>query len=776
MKIIRLTLLLVFVSASYKSIAQGYSVRGVVKSSTGELLPFTTVSLKSTSKAGISDSLGFFIINDVKKGEYQLTVSLVGYKNFEKKIVVNGTISVEDIFLESAGLDLDEVVVRQEKQTKILETKPLSVKSIEIRNVITQNVLLTDIVDRISGVRIRRSSSLGDRSDISINGIRGDAVRVYIDGIPMELLYPNFDISMLPIANVKRLDVYKGVLPVDVGTDAMGGGINIITEQKSYNSLKATYFAGSYNTHLADINLGLANKKNYFLNLSTAYNYSDNSYGMNALVYETNKVERVRRFHDQFRFFYGGITAGVHSKPWADELRLTFNYSKGYKELQNGARVNHVAFGGVVYHAENTGLTLKYDKSFLNEKLLFTTIGNYSYQMMNYVDTTSNVYSWSGKIVGRNAPGEYTAERLTDNYSLSWINRSGLSFNLKKGHRIMASNLYARQRLTGVDFLEKEISEDYLRIPQTLMKNVFGLQYEGEFYDKLTLSAALKRFDYVLNGAENYTFELVKKKDGIWGWNSGLKYDINEEFFVRASYEKGYLIPQFYQFVGNGADVLRNTGLIPESSNNLNAGIAYTDNSTGPVRFSTTLNGFYRLQNDIIFLGTSLLKVYENADQVQTVGFEGEATARHTKGFSLSTNITFLRKKFTKLKDPNNQYLVGAAFPNNPNFFGNLEFAWQKSNLWIKNGQFRVYTFYNYVAPFNHILVGKNNSIKTTPDAYVPVQHRVDAGCSYKFPKQNLTASVNVINLLNQELYDNFLVPRAGINFNAKIIYELTKF
>lgn len=171
-----------------------------------------------------------------------------------------------------------------------------------------------------------------------------------------------------------------------------------------------------------------------------------------------------------------------------------------------------------------------------------------------------------------------------------------------------------------------------------------------------------------------------------------------------------------------------------------------------------------------------MLKVYENADQVQTVGFEGEATARHTKGFSLSTNITFLRKKFTKLKDPNNQYLVGAAFPNNPNFFGNLEFAWQKSNLWIKNGQFRVYTFYNYVAPFNHILVGKNNSIKTTPDAYVPVQHRVDAGCSYKFPKQNLTASVNVINLLNQELYDNFLVPRAGINFNAKIIYELTKF
>lgn len=770
------TPLLLLLLTPYYLFAQSVSIKGQIRDISGESISFASISLKSTNKAALSDSSGRFEIKGIANGEYTLTASSIGYQTIEKAIRINGTSLFEEFVMKSTDTELQEVVVTQERQSRIQEAKPIAIKSIEIKNVITQNVLLTDVIDRVSGIRIRRSSSLGDRSDISINGIRGDAVRVYIDGVPMELLYPNFDISTLPIGNVKRLDIYKGVLPVDVGTDALGGGINIITEQRSHNSLRASYNVGSFNTHLADINLGLTNKQNYFLNLSAAYNYSDNDYSMKALVYETNQVEKVRRFHDKFKFFYGGITAGVHSKPWADELRLTLNYSKGYKQLQNGARITHIPYGEVEYHAENIAATVKYDKSFLNEKVIFRTIGNFSDQLLNYADTTANVYSWSGKIVGRNTPGEYTSEKLTDNYSRSLINRSSVIINLATSHKLLVSNLYAYQRLKGIDYLETHIEEDYLRIPQSLAKNISGIQYEGVFVSHLTLSAAIKRFDFALNGAENSTFVMIKKKDGFWGWNVGLKYDITDNLFARASYEKGFLIPQFYQFVGNGADILRNTNLMPESSNNLNTGISYLDKSDRLFMLSGTVNGFYRRQNDIIFLGTGIARIYENADQVRTLGVEGEATLRYNKAFSLSTNITFMRKNFSELKDPKNQYLLGADFPNNPNFFGNVEFAWQKNSFGIKNALFRAYAFYNYVAPFNHILIGKGNSIKNTPDAFVPVQHRVDMGCSYKFPKQNLTASINILNVLNADLYDNFLVSRAGINFNAKLIYELTKF
>lgn len=770
-------LLITFCFISINSFGQEVSVNGTVKNSNGEFLPFVTISLKSTNYSSTTNEEGKFKIDHVADGEYKLVVSHVGFKTFEKSIKVAAKSVFEEIVLINSATELDEVLVKTEKQTKVLETKPIAISSVEIKNVISQNVLITDVVDRLSGVRIRRSSSLGDNSDISINGMRGNAVRIYIDGLPMEFIYPNFDISTLPIGNLKRIDVYKGVLPVDVGTDALGGGINLITEQKSYNSLKASYNVGSFNTHLADVTLGLTNAKNYFINVSGAYNYSDNDYKMDAQIFEkNNKRERVRRFHDRYRMAFGSITVGTHSKPWADELKLTLNLSGGDKQLQNGARVTGFAFGEANYTAQNLSAILKYDKSFLGEKGLFTTTFNYSDQTLGYVDTTRNVYSWSGKIVGRQGTqGEYYRAN-SETYIKSSVNRTSVSFKIATNHKLLFSNLYAKQKLTGIDYLEENPAEDYLRVPQYLTKNVAGIQYEGLYLNRLTFSTALKRFDYMLDGAENNTFQLVKKKGGIWGYNAALKYDITEGLFARASYEKGFLIPLFYQFVGNGADIIRNTDLLPESSDNLNLGFSLAKPINKLLNITSTVNGFYRNQHDIIFIGSGVIRRYDNADQVGTVGVEGDIALTYNNAFSLKTNVTFLRKTFTKVLVADSQFLVGTDFPNNPNFYANSEFSWQKSNLIKNDDRFRAYLFYNYIAAFNHITIGKENSQKNTPEAYVPVQHRLDAGFSYKFPKRALTASLNVLNVFDAELFDNYLVPRAGINFNIKVIYELTNF
>lgn len=750
---------------------------GGVEDSDGAVIPFVVVYLKNTNYSATADDNGRFQILNIAAGNYRLVVSHVGFRSYEKDIRIKGQKVAEKVVLERDIKQLDEVLVKTEKQSKVQETKPITISSIEIKNVVSQNLLITDAIDRLSGVRIRRSSSLGEPSDISINGLRGNAVRIYIDGLPMEFMYPNFDISTLPIGNLKRIDVYKGVLPVDVGTDALGGGINLVTEQKSYNSLRASYNVGSFNTHLADFTLGLTNKKNNFMNVTGAVNYSDNSYGMDARIFEDgNKVERIKRFHDQYKIAFGGLTIGTHSKPWADEITLSLNVSAGNKQLQNGARVTGTAFGEVNYKAENLAAILKYQKSFWKERAVFSTSTNYSSQTLNYVDTTKNVYSWSGKVIGRKStPGEYF-EGNTDTYIHGWINRSSFTYKLNSNHKLLFSNLVAKQKLTGIDYLESDPAEDYLRIPQYLTKNVAGAQYEGFFWNKLTFSAALKRFDYILDGAENNTLELVKTKGGIWGWNTGLKFDIAEGIFARASYEKGYLIPLFAQFVGNGADIVRNTDLLPESSDNLNIGISFSKPANNDLVISSTVNGFYRSQHDIIFIGNGVIKRYENADQVRTLGVEGDISMTYKGAFSLKTNITFLRKTFTEVKIAESQFLVGTNFPNNPNFYGNAELAWQKPGILKSNDRFRAYLFYNYIAPFNHITIGKGNSIKNTPEAYVPVQHRLDAGFSYKFPKNGLTASLNVINVFNAELYDNYLVPRAGINFNAKIIYEISNF
>ncbi len=264
-----------------------------------------SVYLENTDFATTTDETGQYLLENIPYGTYSLVFQLIGYRKVTKTIRVENPGSTENAQMTEVSRVLDEVVVASEKQSPIQQQKAIAISSIDIREVITQNNLLTDIADRIAGVRIRRSSSLGERSDISINGMRGSAVRFYVDGLPMEFLYPSFDISTLPLGTIKRLDVYKGVIPVDVGADAMGGAVNIITEQKAHSHLRASYSMGSFNTHLADFEIGLANTGNFFINANASYHYSDNDYPMYALVFEKNRVEQVRRFHDAYGIVRG---------------------------------------------------------------------------------------------------------------------------------------------------------------------------------------------------------------------------------------------------------------------------------------------------------------------------------------------------------------------------------------------------------------------------------------------------------------------------------------
>lgn len=754
--------------------AQTATIHGTIRSN-DQSLPAVNIVLSNANFAATSNEKGNYEINNVPYGEYKIVVSFVGYETVEKNIKVSQGRVQENFILSESSYNLNEIVVQTQRQSFLQQQKPIVVASVDIKDVITQNTLLTDVADRIAGVRIRRSSSLGEKSDISINGMRGNAIRVYIDGLPMEFIYPNFDISTLPLSSIKRIDVFKGVLPVDVSTDAMGGAINIITEQKWQSHLRASYSIGSFNTHMADVELGLANKKNYFISANVAYNYSDNNYKMKALVYETNKQQTVRRFHDAYEMFFGSVNFGVHSKKWADELRFTVNYATGFKEMQNGARISTFAIGEAKYTSANYSFNARYEKTLLKDRLKLNAIFNYSLEDLDFVDTTANVYSWSGKVVDRFTHGEYSGESYYTTHFKNFISRTTLAYDLHPNHKLLFSDLFGRQELTGKDYLREENSPDYLAIPQYLNKNIAGLQYDGQLLRKFLFSVAVKRFDFVLDGVENNTFIPIKKEDGFWGWNAGLKYDLSEKLFVRASYERGFLIPLFQQFVGNGADIVRNTNLLPESSDNVNLGISWKTSLGQKFVVNVTANSFLRQQYDIIFLGNSVVRRYENADDVNTLGVETDWIVTYANTWTLRGSITSMQKEFSHLKDPRNAFLEKADFPNNPTFFGNSELSWQKARLFRSNDTFRAYIFYQYVAPFNHMLIGQNDTYKNSPDSFVPRQQRVDLGCSYKFAKPGITTALNVNNLLNAELYDNFRVPRAGTNFNLKLIFEIAK-
>ena len=79
---------------------------------------------------------------------------------------------------------------------------------------------------------------MGGGSDIRLmlDGFSGKHVKVFIDGVPQEGVGSSFSLNNIPCEDfADRIEVYKGVVPVGFGTDAIGGVINIVTNKKRRN-------------------------------------------------------------------------------------------------------------------------------------------------------------------------------------------------------------------------------------------------------------------------------------------------------------------------------------------------------------------------------------------------------------------------------------------------------------------------------------------------------------------------------------------------------------
>ena len=88
----------------------------------------------------------------------------------------------------------------------------------------------------------------------------------------------------------------------------------------------------------------------------------------------------------------------------------------------------------------------------------------------------------------------------------------------------------------------------------------------------------------------------------------------------------------------------------------------------------------------------------------------------------------------------------------------------------------RIFGLFTHVDVFNFRPVTDGDTIDNTTDAFVPEQNRLDFGVSLDLFEKKITAAFNVVNITDEDLFDNFSIPRPGRNFNFKLIYEISNF
>lgn len=160
-----------------------YSIKGIVKEATsGEPVSYATVMIWNGSQGAVSDSVGHFVIEDVKPGSYRLQVSYLGYKTL---VSPEFEVTNKDMYmtteLETASQQLEGVNVVATPFRKLTES-PLGMRVIglkEIEKSAGGNRDISRVVQTFPGV----ASTAAFRNDLMVRGGGPSENRFYLDGV-----------------------------------------------------------------------------------------------------------------------------------------------------------------------------------------------------------------------------------------------------------------------------------------------------------------------------------------------------------------------------------------------------------------------------------------------------------------------------------------------------------------------------------------------------------------------------------------------------------------
>ncbi|WP_198555251.1 carboxypeptidase-like regulatory domain-containing protein [Siphonobacter sp. SORGH_AS_0500] len=254
-------------------------IRGVVRNYSGSPLHAITVKIAELNKIATTNQEGEYQFSNVASGKYTLVFTGVGLKKLEEKMEVKaGEESFLEVLLHDHSVDLNTVTVVGRTEVQEVNRQAFNVAAIDAKQLYNSTLDLSSALDRVSGVRVRESGGVGSNFNLSLNGFSGNRIRYFIDGVPMDNFGSSFQINNIPINIADRLEVYKGVVPIWLGSDALGGAINIVTGDRYRNYVDASYSYGSFNTHRSVVNAAFTTKGGFTFRLNAFQNYSDNNY------------------------------------------------------------------------------------------------------------------------------------------------------------------------------------------------------------------------------------------------------------------------------------------------------------------------------------------------------------------------------------------------------------------------------------------------------------------------------------------------------------------
>jgi vitamin B12 transporter len=663
-----------------------------------------------------------------------------------------------------------EVAVQGRSRADRLRESAQAVQVIDTEQARRQSADLGEILARSHGVSVRRDGGLGSGTRLSLNGLIDDQVRVFLDGLPLRAAGYPFGIGNVPTNLVERIEVYRGVVPVRFGADALGGAINLVSDEALQGTrAAASYQLGSFGTHrITASGRTLHAPSGYFARAVGFFDVAANDYPVTVDVADTRGREtsrRVYRFHDGYRAAGVNVETGWVDRPWARRLLLRGFLTDYRKELQNNVSMT-VPYADREFSEWMAGGTLRYQQSFAHG-LSLEAVGGYSFGRLRSQDPDRCSYDWYGNCLVEKAKPDATDLFVWEQTALARVHAQ---WRIHPQHVVRLTSAPTYVARTARDRADQQPKT---REQGSVTSLVSGLEYQADLLaERIENIAFAKSYLQWADTGED-VFAVRDRSTRRFGFGDALRVRIVDALYAKASYEWATRLPRPDEVFGDGQLQLANVELEPEQSHNGNLSLVLDVRDAPSGSWSGEINGFVRnAARLIVLLESGDQSMYMNVYGARALGFEAAASWTAPGQYvSLAGNATYLDLRNTATEGAFASF-EGDRIPNRPYFFANGSARFQLRDVATSNDELALTWTTRYVHAFYRSWesIGQR-SLKKVIDAQLV--HAIALVYLVRGDARTISHALEIQNLTDARVFDYFGAQRPGRAVYYKLVIEL---
>ena len=748
----------------------------VIDAASKEPLSGATLFIEELKKTVLTDANGEYSVPDIPVGTYTITINYVGYTSKTQKISVSADNDKKSIIrLTAQSQSLKEVVVTAKSEARKIREQAMPVTVISMKQLQGTVGNVQDILAKTVGVAIRSTGGVGSASRLSLRGLEGKRIGLFLDETPMNDQSDYVDLNDIPLDMIDRIEIYKGIVPAKFGGSSMGGAVNIVLKEYPDRYADISYSLESFNSnkvqavlkrHLKDAGL--------VFGVGGGYTYAGNNYTMESPYVKGLKI---KRDHDTYKKILCGGSLKAY-KWWVDEVEFEPTYIDTYKDIQGvETDIRQAHSRSRVYGAINK---LKKD-NFLLEGLDFDMSTAVAYTQYQLIDTAKVWYDWNGNSYPSSSPygGELETRYASqsDNHKFTLLNKLNLEYLITKNHSLSFNSVFTMANGDPSDPLKEKSIGKKVDFHSRMRSWVGGLSYDYRTTNDKFLNSLTTRFYWYSMKTKyqniyiNTPVEDIKLNKTSIGFSEAMRYRFTPAFMAKLSGGYDVRIPTETELLGDGYTVSPSEQLLPERNLSFNAGLLYDLTGKHPSNLQIELSGYYMYLKDMIRFTAGILGAqYQNFGEMRTLGVEFEIKADMFPFLYGYLNATYQDMRDTReygdgsnIANPTKNMRI----PNIPYLMANAGLEFHKENLFGGKGQnTRLFADLSFIDEYYYDFEVTENAKRR-----IPRSTTLDLGFEHSFMNQRLFISGKVKNITDAKVISEFNRPLPGRSFGMKIRY-----